>query len=281
MTGLCSCKSWRSGWWCVGLAVGLLSGCGAGPRWQLRQAQIRTMQMYQQRQGAFATLQQSQQQLGQLAAEKAQSDQMLAQMQQSLEAANQRIANLSNERTQLHQQYKNLLTGLHPSENPLPGSANKRFEELARKYPEFEFDPVTGVSRFNGDLLFASGSDVIRPEGQRLLEEFSAIMNESDARQFDVLVVGHTDDQPISKLGTKSKHPTNWDLSVHRATSVVKQLSQLGIAEPRLGAAGYSMFQQAAPNLDDSSRQLNRRVEIFVLAPDATIAGRDSAAIHR
>ena len=42
-----------------------------------------------------------------------------------------------------------------------------------------------------------------------------------------------------------------------------------------MGAAGYSMFQPVVPNSNDSARQKNRRVEIFVLAPDAVVAGWD------
>jgi chemotaxis protein MotB len=233
------------------------------------------MEMYRYGQALNSELAQSQQSAAQLAAEKQHFEQLATQLQGNLDVANERIANLSNERSQLHDQYKNMLTGLKPGENPLGGAANRKFEELAKKYPEFEFDPTTGVSRFNGDLLFASGSDEIREKGRQLLEEFTRIMNDADAKQFHVLVVGHTDNQPIAKAVTQARHSTNWDLSVHRATAVVKALAKMGIEEPRLGAAGYSMFQQAAGNTDEAGRQLNRRVEIFVLAPDATIAGRE------
>ncbi|MBX3443622.1 MAG: OmpA family protein [Planctomyces sp.] len=254
--------------WTLIVAAGCsLSGCG-GQRHRLRAAQHQTMQIYQQSQALAGQLGEAQMLAGQLSAE----NQQLA---ANLDVANQRIANLASERSQLHDQYKSLLTGLKPGENPLGGAASRKFEELARKYPEFEFDPTTGVSRFNGDLLFATGSDEVRDKGRTLLQEFSRIMNDPDARQFHVLVVGHTDDQPIVKAATRAAHQTNWDLSVHRATAVVKTLAKLGIDEQRMGAAGYSMFQQTAANVDATSRQQNRRVEIFVLAPDATIAGWD------
>jgi chemotaxis protein MotB len=223
------------------------------------------MEIYRYSQGLNQQLAQSQQHAAQLAME----NQQLA---ANLDSANQRLANLDNERSLLHDQYKNMLTGLKPGENPLNSEASRRLAELASKYPEFEFDPMTGVCRFNGDLLFASGSDEVRQKGQQVLDEFSRIMNAPDTQQFQILVVGHTDDMPIAKPGTRENHPTNWDLSVHRATSVVKALAKSGMAEPRLGAAGYSMFHEATPNTSDSSRQQNRRVEIFVLAPDATIA---------
>ncbi len=249
------------------------SGCCCGRRRELRQAKLRTMQMYQQCQQYGGQLSQAQASAAQLAAEKQRYEQLANQLQSNLDTANERIANLSNERGQMQDQYKSILTGLTPSNNPLNSSANRKFEELARKYPEFEFDPTTGVSRFNGDLLFASGSDEIQARGSKVLQEFVRIMNEQDARQFHVLVVGHTDDMEVVKPTTRANHPTNWDLSAHRATSVVKSMAKMGLAEPRMGVAGYSKYQAATPNKDDSSRQQNRRVEIFVLAPDATIAG--------
>jgi chemotaxis protein MotB len=252
------------------VASGLfMSGCYGGRR-RLRQSQLMTMQMYKQNQAYAGQLQSAQQMAAQLSAE----NQQLA---ANLDNANQRLANLGNERSQLHDQYKNLLTGLRPGDNPLNSAASRKFEELARKYPEFEFDPTTGVSRFNGDLLFASGSDEIQAKGRQVLDEFSRIMNDADAKQFHVLVVGHTDDMPVVKAVTKSQHPTNWDLSVHRATAVVKTLAKMGIEEPRLGAAGYSKYQETTANVDETGRQKNRRVEIFVLAPDARIAGWDPA----
>jgi len=248
------------------------SGCCCGRR-ELRQAKLRTMQMYQQCQQYGGQLSHAQASAGQLAAEKQKYEQLANQLQSNLDTANERIANLSSERGQIQDQYKSMLTGLHPSNNPLNSAANRKFEELARKYPEFEFDPTTGVSRFNGDLLFASGSDEIQTKGSKVLQEFVRIMNEEDSRQFHVLIVGHTDDTEVVKPTTRANHPTNWDLSAHRATSVVKSMAKMGLSEPRMGVAGYSKYQHATPNKDENARQQNRRVEIFVLAPDATIAG--------
>ena len=261
--------------------AGSLAGCySVAPQWQLRQAQLQTYQTYKQGQVLAGNLSQSQQMAAQLAMEKQQLAQHAAELEQNLTIANERLGNLASERSKLHDQYKNLLTGLPAPSNPLSGSTNARFEELARKYPEFEFDPVTGVSKFNGDLLFPSGSDVIQPEGGRLLQEFAAIMNEGDARQFNILIVGHTDDQRVSKATTQAKHASNWELSAHRATAVVKTLSHAGVAEPRMGVAGYSKYQPATPNTSESARQKNRRVEIFILAPDAAVAGRDTNPVR-
>ena len=141
----------------------LLSTSGCGCRHhrrrknELRRAQLRSLQLYRQNQELAGQAEMA----GQLAEQNGQLEQSLASAQQNLELTNQRLANLNAERAQLSEKYSTLLTGL---KNPLGGGTNRRFEELSKKYPEFEFDPVTGVSRFNGDLLFASGSDVIRTD---------------------------------------------------------------------------------------------------------------------
>lgn len=251
----------------VGLTLlsALIAGCNSVPMSQFRAAQYQTIMTHRQ-------LAQTNQAAGQLLAEKQQLEQMTAQLHNDLGVANQRLANLGAEREELTTRYASLLTSLNNGENPLGGGATKRFEELARRYPEFEFDPHTGVSKFTGDLLFSSGSSEIRTDGQPLLQEFARIMNDADARQFNILVVGHTDDRNVAKAATKSKHANNWELSAHRATSVVEELSKHGLAEHRMGIAGYSKFQPVAPNANEPSRQQNRRVEIYIMAPDATVA---------
>lgn len=270
---------------CLLLSVTAIAGCNAVPMYQYRQSQMQTLSMYRQSQALSGQLAATRQQSEQLAAERQQYEQMAAQLQgelmsaqSQLQLSNERLANLGSERQDLHARYSNLLTSLQSGENPLSGAATRRFEELARKYPEFEFDPYTGVSKFTGDLLFATGSSEIRPDAKPLLGEFARIMNDGEARQFNILVVGHTDDQPIKKAATKSKHSNNWELSAHRATSVVDVLSKEGLGEQRMGVAGYSMYQPVAANSSESARQRNRRVEIFILAPDAKIASTWDAA---
>ncbi len=265
--------SGRPAWgWLAGVLAALAGGCNAVPYGQYRLSQLQAFQLYQQNSQLAAQLFETQQMAAQLQAEKQQLELAAGQLNGNLQIANQRIDNLNSERQQLHEKYRGILVGYPPTGPALPGSALEQFRELARKYPEFEFDPVTGVARFTGDLLFSSGSDALRPESHRLLQEFARIMNDSLARSYKILIVGHTDDVPIVKDATRQRHPTNWDLSAHRATAVVKQLAAFGVDEPRMGVAGYSLYQPAQPNRDETTRQQNRRVEIYVLAPDASLA---------
>ena len=78
----------------------------------------------------------------------------------------------------------------------------------------------------------------------------------------------------IAKASTKAKHPTNWHLSTDRANSVLLALKKHGIDERRMRSAGASFYESVADNKDPKARAKNRRVEIYVLAPEASdVAG--------
>ncbi|QDT63339.1 OmpA/MotB family protein [Calycomorphotria hydatis] len=206
--------------------------------------------------------------------EKQEVEEQVSQLQQSLQVAEQRINNLAMERGQLQNRYITLMKQVKDS--PLGDEASRRFADLAKKYPNFEFDPTTGVSKFHSDILFNSGSASLNPQSAPLLRDFAAIMNSGDARNLNILVVGHTDDKPIIKKSTSDLHPSNWHLSTNRANAVALALTKSGLSESRMGVAGYSKYQPAASNESEQGRMLNRRVEIYVLAPNAIVAGWDN-----
>ncbi|NQV28209.1 MAG: OmpA family protein [Rhodopirellula sp.] len=249
------------------LALGQ-SGCNLVPNTWLRQSQLQLRDLHGQNKA--------------LADQNAAAAQSLAQLQKEnedaqkrLQIANSRLDNLNSERDQMKNRFVSLQDQLKNLQNPLPQSANQKFADLAKKYPGFNFDPDTGVSKFSSDILFDSGSANIKSSANQLLKDFAKIMNEGEAKRLNILVVGHTDDKPISKASTKSQHPTNWHLSTNRADSVVVDLGKAGLAKERMGAAGYADNQPVVPNTNDKARSQNRRVEIFVLAPEAAIAGWD------
>ncbi|MCA9005791.1 MAG: OmpA family protein [Planctomycetaceae bacterium] len=264
---------------CLLTAVSLFtisqSACQRGPNAQLRQSMYRSQQLYDQNSELAMQRDQFQQSANALQHERDQLAMRAQSLESNLNIANKRLDNLNAERSEMQQRYVSLMKKAKGQPSPLDGEATRRFQELADKYPDFEFDPHTGVSKFHSDILFASGSDNLKPAAQEILNQFAAIMNDGNAKRLNVLVVGHTDDKPISKASTQRQHRTNWHLSTNRANSVVLTLSKFGVKQERMGAAGYSMFQPVVPNQNDSARQKNRRVEIFVLAPDAVVAGWD------
>lgn len=262
-------------------------GCHAPPP-TLRNAQWQALHQHQQntviardRDAAYSQLANVTQQNEQLAARNASLEHRAAKLERDVDIAHRRLTNLASERTKLHDRHVSLLKKLNDHGNPMPEGTTRRFQDLARRYPEFEFDPQTGVSKFHADVLFNSGSAVVKRDAHPVLKEFAEIMNEGQAGELKILVVGHTDDKAILKPVVKAKHPTNWHLSTNRADSVVLLLEKFGLSQNRMGAAGYSMFQPIATNTDESGRQRNRRVEIYVLAPDAVVAGWDPKSIER
>jgi len=141
------------------------------------------------------------------------------------------------------------------------------------------YDEKTGVVRFKSDLVFQSGSDVVQPGAQTQILALSQILVSPAAAGFDILIVGHTDDQPIRY--SAAKHPTNWHLSAHRAISVENILAQssagaAGLAEKRMAVMGMSSFRPIAPNEpDNKGNAKNRRVEIYIVpAGQIRIAGQ-------
>ncbi len=248
-------------------------GCNHTPKNALRQSQLRAHQLYEQNRQLAMERNGMGMSQSQLAAEKARIEQQYLATKQSLDAANARLQNLQASNGQLEDQIRNIVQ--RPGTSPLSDDATLRLKKLKDKYPDFEFDAQTGVSKFSTDLLFNSGSDEIRPEAIKVITEFASIMNQSDAKHLKVLVSGHTDDRPVSKKSTQEKHQDNMGLSAHRALSVLRTLRKAGISETRMGVSGYGMHQPVEPNKTEASRARNRRVEIFVLAPDASVAGWD------
>lgn len=252
--------SFRNRWaaWCLlGLLTVPLIGCHQGfvPRTTHRQSQYRAQQLWGQNKSMAQSAAQLQQQ----------NEQLL----NNLDIANKRIENLNAERAQMAERFKN--TG---RTNPLSADANARFRDLKGRYPDIDFDESTGVAKLSSDLLFDSGSDTVSKRGDDLLREIANILNRGDTKQLRVQIVGHTDDRPIAKAATKTRHPTNWHLSTNRANSVLLELKKFGVDQRRLRSSGAGEFEPIANNKDVASRAKNRRVEIYVLAPDASdVAG--------
>ncbi len=109
-------------------------------------------------------------------------------------------------------------------------------------------------------LLFASGSYNVDSEGKKVLGKLGEVLEKN--QDVNVLVEGHTDDVPYKGSGVIKD---NWDLSVLRATSVVKIiLSKSKIEESRLTAAGRGEYFPIATNDTAEGRKKNRRTEIIL-----------------
>ena len=138
-----------------------------------------------------------------------------------------------------------------------------RLEEVptpAQLAPGWTAVPGGAMIAIEGDILFETGKVVLRGEARRALDGIASTIQSRYADK-DILVVGHTDDQPIKKSGWKD----NYQLSTERALPVVRHLMAHGVAPARLMAGGCGEHHPRVPNESDANRATNRRVEIFAI----------------
>jgi len=104
-------------------------------------------------------------------------------------------------------------------------------------------------------LLFGTGSATVDPRGKQAIQELGKVLEANP--EISILVEGHTDDQGSDEV--------NWDLSVRRATSIVKILAENGKLDPsRLTAAGRGKHMPVDPAKTTEARKKNRRTEIIL-----------------
>lgn len=120
------------------------------------------------------------------------------------------------------------------------------------------------VFAIESEVLFKSGSSTLNAAAKSSLNKVVAVIKERYPGH-DVRVVGHTDDQKITR--SKGTWADNWDLSAGRAREVLLYLEGRGISTKQLGIAGYADQRPVVPNSSNENKQKNRRVEIVVIPP--------------
>lgn len=110
-------------------------------------------------------------------------------------------------------------------------------------------------------LLFDSGSWAVGVQGKEAVMELAKVLTVNS--DIEVLIEGHTDTVPYK--GTTIKD--NWDLSVKRATAIVRVLQSNGVNPEQITAAGRSEYIAVGENTSSEGRAKNRRIEI-ILAPN-------------
>ena len=126
----------------------------------------------------------------------------------------------------------------------------------------YEKDGKVSVS-MDDKLLFASGSWTINEQGLNAIRNLASVLE--NEKEISVLIEGHTDNVPYRGNGQVKD---NWDLSVMRATSVVRALLKSGNIEPvRLSASGRSEYLPIDTADNAEARAKNRRTEI-ILTPN-------------
>ncbi|HMR78387.1 MAG TPA: OmpA family protein [Polyangiaceae bacterium] len=114
-----------------------------------------------------------------------------------------------------------------------------------------------------GDVLFDSGRDKLKKEGEDILKQVAEVIRaDADLNKREFQVAGHTEAKPLQGGTFKD----NWGLSAMRARSVLIFLTGTGGLDAKnWSAAGYADTDPVASNDTDEDRQKNRRVELVVL----------------
>lgn len=132
-------------------------------------------------------------------------------------------------------------------------------------------DGRIGIS---GAVLFALGSDELRPEGRQVLQSLVPPLKVYLGERDEMLMIsGFTDDKAVQQ-GSK-KFADNWELSAQRALTVTRALIEEGMPPSQVFSAAFGAEQPVASNADAQGRALNRRVE---MAPVPRVVRKPAAA---
>jgi chemotaxis protein MotB len=175
--------------------------------------------------------------------ELAKKEQLLADREKALREMQQIITRKDSVTNRLNDILRNALLGFNSDELSVEIKNGKVYVSMSDK------------------LLFKSGSAAVESKGIEALKVLADVLNKN--ADIDILVEGHTDSIPIKTALFKD----NWDLSVIRATSIVRTLTDdYKVAATRVTASGKGDIFPKAENSTPEGRAKNRRTEI-ILSP--------------
>ena len=167
------------------------------------------------------------------------------QMESNLADRNRRIEELESRLAIQKQEMAKLKAGLNDVFRGISSTDLEITEKEGRLYVSL-----------SQNLLFKKGSTSIDNKGLKAIRSLAGILNRYP--DIEINVEGHTD--------TDGSSDRNWDLSVNRATSVVKALTKAGLDPKRVTASGRAFYQPVAPNDTENNKAKNRRTAI-ILSP--------------
>ncbi len=188
----------------------------------------------------------------------------LRKLADSLEAKRRNLEKLQDDYEMQHTRLVELESILSEKDSIMSGLRTK----VAQALYAFSADELS-VEMKNGKvyvsleekLLFKSGSFEVGAKGTDALKKLAVVLEQNPDIQ--ILIEGHTDNVPINS--TSNLMLDNWDLSVKRATSIVRILLDHSSIDPkRLSAAGRSKFIPVDSNETAQGKQKNRRTEIIL-----------------
>jgi len=180
-------------------------------------------------------------------------EQQNAEIQQQVSMLEQQKAALLEANQQRQQQYEALVQNL-----------SKEVEQGQLQVRQYKNMLAVDLAE---QIFFDSGRAKLKPGGKDVLKKVAEALKGYENKI--IRVIGHTDDVPLAK-SLQATFPTNWELSVARATNVVRFLQDAGIPPERMVASGRSEYDPVASNDTAEGRQKNRRIEIMLIDKSLT-----------
>jgi len=208
--------------------------------------------LQKQRGGLQDQVQALQAQRSGLEQQKTSLEQQQADLRKQVDALEQQKAQLLTASQQTLSQYDSLVRNLTEEV--------KKGELQVRQYKDMLTVDVAE------QLFFDSGRANLKDTGKAVLKKVGDALKGYEDKV--IRIVGHTDNVPISKSAQKV-FPSNWELSVARATNVVRYLQEVGIPPERMIASGRAEYQPIAENDTPEGRKKNRRIEITLVDRNA------------
>ena len=244
----------------LGVSFLFLNGCGS----ELQDLRIRNQTQGERIAELESELQTSQLQLDQLkrklTAAQGSSDIEIQTLKQEITALEEDIA---KKKELIASMQERLLLG----GGAFPVELSTLLEDFAAKHDMVDYDSSRGMVKFKSDLLFEKGSDKVASSAVQAVQLLCGILGTEEAKDFDVIIAGHTDDMRIAQPATREKHPTNWHLSAHRAIAVLNVMADNKIDPKRMSVRGFGEYRPFAANLPNKGgNPQNRRVEIYIVS---------------
>jgi chemotaxis protein MotB len=203
----------------------------------------------------------------------ADKNQEIAALQKQRGGLQEQVQGLQSQKSSLEQQQADLsrqIAALEQQKTQLLAASQQnqsQYDQLVRNLTEEVKKGQLQVRQYKDmltvdvaeQLFFDSGRADLKDTGKAVLKKVGEALKGYEDKV--IRVVGHTDNVPI-----KTKvFPSNWELSVARATTVVRYLLETGIPPERMVASGRAEYQPVAENDSAEGRKKNRRIEITLI----------------
>jgi len=180
-------------------------------------------------------------------------------LQEQVQGLQSQQADLRRQVDALEQQKTQLLTASKQNQSQYDALVRSLTEEVKKgelQVRQYKDMLTVDVAE---QLFFDSGRADLKDTGKAVLKKVGEALKGYEDKV--IRLVGHTDNVPI-----KTKvFPSNWELSVARATTVVRYLQEVGIPPERMIASGRAEYQPVAENDTPDGRKKNRRIEITLI----------------